>query len=166
VVTITAKKENPVMAQKQAVVRQVQGIIFAGKADSNHWVLMDGPEDFGGSNGGTRPKELLLLALGGCTGSDVVSILSKKRTPVSGVEIHLTAEVQEEHPQVFTDIHIEYVIYGHDIRIQDVERAIELSTTKYCSVSAMLRGSVNLTHSYRIEPAEYVSRKDESTVGA
>jgi putative redox protein len=95
----------------------------------------------------------------------VVSILSKKRVPVTSVEMYLTAEVQDEHPQVFTDIHIEYVIYGHDIQIQDVERAIELSTTKYCSVSAMLRPSVNLTHSYRIEPAEHATRKDERAVG-
>ena len=63
------------MSTKKAFVKQVQGITFAGKADSNNWVMMDGPENFGGSNGATRPKELLLIALGGCTGSDVTAIL-------------------------------------------------------------------------------------------
>ena len=141
------------MATKRAIVRQLQGITFAGKTDSNHWVMMDGPEEFGGSNAGTRPKELILLALGGCTGSDVVSILRKKRVPLDGFEIHFTAEVAEEHPQVFTSIHMDFVFRGDGIVAADVERAIELSETKYCSVSAMLRGTVAITHSYRIEPS-------------
>lgn len=139
------------MTTKRARVRQLDGIAFAGKSDSNHWVMMDGPESFGGSDGGSRPKELLLMALGGCTGSDVVSILRKKRVPFDRLEIELEGNVREEHPQVFTDIHIEYVVYGEDVNRADVDRAIELSATKYCAVSAMLKDSVRLTHSYRIE---------------
>jgi putative redox protein len=115
---------------------------------------MDGPEVFGGSEAGPRPKELILMALGGCTASDVIPILKKKRVPLEDFEVHLTANVREEHPQVFTDIHIEYIFYGDGIDPKDIERAIELSNTKYCSASAMLRGSVNITHSYRIEPCE------------
>jgi len=114
---------------------------------------MDGPPDVGGSNAGPRPKELVLMALGGCTGSDVVSILQKKRVPMKDFRIALTAQTAEEHPQIYTDIHIEYILTGEGINAADVERAIELSTTKYCSVSAMLKASVKLTHSYRIEPA-------------
>jgi putative redox protein len=136
---------------KHALVTQVQGITFAGKTDSNNWVMMDGPEEFGGSNAGTRPKELILLALGGCTGSDVVSILKKKRVALDGFQIDFTAETADQHPQVFTSIHMEFVFRGRDIKAADVERAIELSETKYCAVSAMLRGSVAITHSYRIE---------------
>lgn len=139
------------MAEKKAVVRQIHGVTFAGKADSNHWVVMDGPETVGGSDAGARPKELLLMALGGCTGSDVAAILRKKRVPLEGFEIRLSANTQEEHPQVFTDIHIEYVFFSETIPVADVERAIELSTTKYCSVSAMLNASVKITHSYKIE---------------
>jgi putative redox protein len=141
------------MATKQALVKQVAGITFAGKADSNHWVVMDGPTAFGGSDAGTRPKELLLIALGGCTGSDVASILKKKRVALDRFDIHLTAEQTEEHPQVYTSIHMELVFRGDGIRPEDVERAIELSQTKYCSVSAMLRPAVAITHAYRIEPA-------------
>lgn len=141
------------MSTKTAVVRQLQGVTFFGKTDSNHWVAMDGPTEFGGSDAGTRPKELVLLALGGCAGSDVAAILRKKRVPLAGFELRLTAEVADEHPQVFTKIHVEYVFYGTGIKTGDVERAIELSETKYCSVSAMLRATVAITHSYRIEPS-------------
>lgn len=140
------------MPMKNAIVKQVQGITLAGKSDSGHWVMMDGGPMFGGSNAASSPKELLLIALGGCTANDVIPILKKKRTPVDDIEIRLTGTVREEHPQIFTDIHIEYVLRGNDIEAEDVERAIELSTTKYCSVSAMLTSNVNITHSYRIEP--------------
>jgi putative redox protein len=140
------------MAKRQAVVKHIQGVTFAAKADSNHWVVMDGPVEFGGSNAGSRPKELLLMALGGCTASDVASILQKKRVPFHGFQVTLEANSVQEHPQVYTDIHIEYVLYGDGINPADVERAIELSTTKYCSVSAMLRPTISITHSYRIEP--------------
>jgi putative redox protein len=147
------------MSTKHAVIKQVSGITFVAKSDSNHWVVMDGPETFGGSNSGPRPKELLLFALGGCTASDVIPILSKKRVPLDGFEVHLTGNARDEHPQVFTDIHIEYVFYGEGINPVDVERAIELSTTKYCSVSAMLSPTVKITHSYRIERPQEVSSK-------
>lgn len=141
------------MATKKAIVKQVQGTTFAGKADTNHWVMVDGMKQFGGSEAATSPKELLLIALGGCTSFDVVSILEKKRAPVKNLEIHLTAHTRDEHPQVYTDIHVEYVVFGKDVAAADVERAIDLSTTKYCSVSAMLAPAVKLTHSFRIEPA-------------
>jgi putative redox protein len=140
------------MPTKKAYVKNIKGMTFAGKSDSNHWVTMDGPEEFGGSNAGVRPKELVLIGLGGCTGSDVVSILSKKKIKVDDFEINLSAEVSEGHPQVFTTIHIEYVVYGNDINPKDVERAIELSRTKYCGVSAMLEKAVTITHSFRVEP--------------
>lgn len=138
------------MATKTAYLKQIKGITFAGKTDSNHWITMDGPEEFGGSNAGIRPKELLLLGLAGCTASDVVSILKKKRLNLEDFEINISAEVSNEHPQVFTSIQLEYVIYGN-IQCSDVERAIELSQTKYCSVTAMLEKAVPITHSYRIE---------------
>jgi putative redox protein len=139
---------------KHAVLKQLDGLAFAAKSDSNHWVMVDGPESVGGTNAASRPKELVLFALAGCTGSDVVSILKKMRVKLRGFEMHLTGHEAEEHPKVFTDIHVEYVFFGDDIKAEDVERAIELSTTKYCSVSAMLNPKVTITHSYRIEPGD------------
>lgn len=141
------------MAQRTAIVKQIQGITFAAKSDSNHWIVMDGPPDLGGSNAGSRPRDLILMALGGCTGSDVVSMLQKRRAPLTAFQINLVANSAEEHPHVFTDIHVEYVFHGDGLNVADIERAIELSTTKYCAVSAMLKASVKITHSYRIEPA-------------
>jgi len=142
------------MSTKNAIVKQVQGITLAGRSDSNHWVVMDGTERFGGSNAGSSPKELLLMSLGGCTASDVIPILMKKRVPLQGFEIRLSGTIRDDHPQVFTDIHIEYVFFGADLKPADLERAIELSTTKYCAISAMLSKSVNITHSYQVkEPA-------------
>jgi len=135
----------------RAYVKQVQGITVVGKAASNHWVVMDGPETFGGSNAGPRPKELVLVSLGGCTASDVASVLAKKRVKFDTLEVHVTAEEAEEYPRVYTTIHLEFVVHGHDIRPEDVARAIELSDTKYCPVAAMLRPNVTITTSYRIE---------------
>ncbi len=138
------------MTEKKAIVRQLQGVTLAAKSDSNHWVIMDGSPTFGGSSAGSSPKELVLMGLGGCTASDVVAILSKKRVPMTNLEVRLTAKVGEEHPQVFTEVHIEYVVAGDGVKAADVERAIELSTTKYCAVSAMLKSTVKITHSCRI----------------
>ncbi|NOY06699.1 MAG: osmotically inducible protein OsmC [Chlorobi bacterium] len=142
------------MAKKKAIVKQVEGITFVGRTDTRHWIVMDGPEQFHGSDSAIRPKELILVSLGGCTGSDVASILEKKRVRLDGFEIHITAEETDEHPKVYSSIHIEYVFYGDNISVKAVERAIELSQTKYCGVSAMLQKAVTLTHSYRIESSK------------
>jgi putative redox protein len=138
------------MGLKEAIVKQVQGTTLIARADSAHWVVMDGSPTFGGCNAGSSPKELLLMALGGCTAMDVIPVLHKKRSAVENVEIHVSGNVRDEHPQVFTDIHVEYIFRGIGIDAADVEHAIELSTTKYCAVSAMLREGVSITHSYRI----------------
>lgn len=141
------------MATKHAHVTQVTkgGITFSGLTDSKHWVVMDGPEEHGGKNAGVRAKELLLLSLAGCTGSDVASILRKKRVPVDGFDMEVTAEETEEHPKMFTSMHVEYIFRGKNIDPKDVERAIELSQTKYCGVTAMFSKIMTVSHSYRIE---------------
>lgn len=128
---------------------QIEGLSFVGKSDSNHWVSVDGPKEFFGSEAASRPMELLLLSLGSCTSSDVASILKKKKVDLKGFEINLDAEQSDEHPKVFTKIHIEYVFYGHDLNPVHLERAIELSQNKYCPVTPMLKSSVDITTSYR-----------------
>jgi len=141
------------MATKRGFATQIvkNGITFAGRGESKHWIVMDGPENFGGSDAGSRPKELLLLALAGCSGSDVASILAKKRVSLDGFELYVSAEETEEHPKVYTSMHVEYVFFGEGITAKDVERAIELSQTKYCAVTAMFQKIMTVTHSYRIE---------------
>jgi putative redox protein len=139
---------------KEVTLRQVNGVTFAAKSNSNHWVMMDSKTEFGGSEAASFPKELLLMALAGCTSADVIPILKKKKSPVIGYECKIKGTEREEHPKIFTEIHVEYVFYGDGIKPADVERAIELSVTKYCSVSAILSASAKITHSYRIEPSE------------
>ncbi|MBD3386712.1 osmotically inducible protein OsmC [candidate division KSB1 bacterium] len=131
-------------------IRQVKGITMVGKGDSGHWVSMDGPEAFEGSNAGVRPLELFLMGLGGCTSMDVISILQKKRIKVDDYECILEAERAEEHPKVFTKVKVNFIFYGEDIDKKDVERAIELSENKYCSASAMLKKSVPIIVDYEI----------------
>ncbi len=142
------------MAEHKAIVKQIQGISFIGKTESNNWVPMDGPENFGGSNAAIRPKELLLLSLAGCTGADVSAILQKKRIKLDGFEINISAESTETHPKVYTKIHLEFMFYGPGIKEKDVERAIELSQTVYCGVTAMLEKSIEITHSFKIEESK------------
>ncbi|HEC81673.1 MAG TPA: OsmC family protein [Thermoplasmatales archaeon] len=134
----------------EALIKQVEGLTFVAKADSNHWVIVDGPKQFFGSEAAPRPMELLLIALGGCTASDVAAILKKKRVELQSFEVRLNAERAEEHPKVFTKIHIEYIFSGKDIQEKDAKRAIELSQEKYCPISAMLKKAVEITYSYEI----------------
>lgn len=128
----------------------IKGVTFIGKAESNHWVPMDGPEEFGGSDAGTRPKELILIGLAGCSGSDVISILSKMREKITRFEIDIEAESATEHPKVFTKIHLLYRFWGESLKKENIEKAIDLSQTKYCSVSAMLKPTVEISHSIEI----------------
>ena len=137
---------------KEIFLKQLKGNTFAAKAGSNHWVMMDTKAEAGGSDGASTPKELVLMALAGCTSMDVIPILKKKKSPVIGYECNVKGVERDEHPKIFTEIHIEYVFYGDGIKPEDVERAIDLSVSKYCSVSAILSASAKLTHSYRIEP--------------
>ena len=137
------------MEKKEIVVHHVNDLMFAGKGASNHWTIIES-EFEGNTPAATGPMELVLVALGGCTGSDVVSILRKKRTSLYSLTMNITGERADEHPKVFTKIHVEYIFKGKALRLRDVERAVELSTTKYCSVSAMLSKSAVITHSCTI----------------
>ncbi len=134
----------------KAVIKQVKGCAFVCKSDSNHWTAIDVSKETCGSDAATHPMEMVLLALGSCTGADVVSILEKKKVVLDGFEINIDAERADTYPMVFKKIHLEYVFYGKDINPVHVERAIALSMEKYCSVSGMLKKSVEITTSYKI----------------
>jgi putative redox protein len=123
----------------QGVVRFVENLAFIGKSSSNHWVPMDSNLQGLPPAAATTPKELVLLALGGCTGMDVASILSKRRVSFRKFEIALAAELAEEHPRVFTRIDVTYRFEGDEVPLAELERAIKMSQEKYCAVSAMLR---------------------------
>ena len=131
-------------------LKQISGLAMATSGNTGHWVVTDGPEKFGGFSAGSRPMELLLMSLATCTSMDVVSILRKKRVKLTDFSMDVEAEQAPEHPKVFTNIKLHYVFTGSAIRPVDVEQAIELSQSKYCSVTAMLEKSVVITHDYEI----------------
>ncbi len=131
-------------------VKLVEGMQFVASAESGHAVVMDGPASVGGNNTGSKPSELLLMAFGGCSGMDVISILRKKKQDIVNFEMNVTGETAEKHPRFFTDIHIEYVLTGRNISEEAVKRAIELSIDRYCMVGTTIGKGANITHSYRI----------------
>ncbi len=126
------------------------GLHFTGVADSGHDIILDGDPSVGGTDLGARPLELMLMSLAGCTGMDVISILRKKRQDVTGFEVRTHAERSGTHPKVFTAVTVEYIITGHNIDPQAVERAIDLSENAYCPAQAMLVKAVPITHTYQI----------------
>ena len=123
---------------------------FLGRSGSSHSVIMDVDADSGGHDTGVRPLEMLLLGMGGCTAYDVVHILQKGRQPVEGCIIELEAERADEEPRVFTRIQVKYVISGRGLDADKVERAVELSTDKYCSATIMLGKTADITHEIEI----------------
>ncbi|MDO8587020.1 MAG: OsmC family protein [Armatimonadota bacterium] len=134
----------------EAKVTLVKGMTFRGESGSGHTVMMDSAKEFGGMNAGVRPMEMLLLALGGCTAMDVITILRKKRQDVTGYEVRVSGERASEHPRVFTDITVEHIVRGKGVDPAAVERAVELSTSKYCSVIGMLGKVADIRTSFRV----------------
>lgn len=131
-------------------IKQIKGNSFVAKGDSNHWINLDTSEKSEGNNAASSPMELLLMALGTCSSMDIIPILKKKQVQVDDFEVNISAERATEFPKVFTKVNIEYIFYGKNIAAKDVERAIELSLTKYCSVYAMLKNSIEIMESYKI----------------
>lgn len=139
----------------KARVKWVDGMAFMAEADSGHALVIDGAPEIGGRNAGPRPMEMVLMGLGGCTAIDVMMILGKQRQPVEDCWIELSAERADvKAPRVFTTIHTHYVVVGTGLDPKKVERAVNLSAEKYCSVSAMLRDSVELTHDFELREPE------------
>ena len=134
----------------KAKVTLLDNMQFTGTASSGHTLIMDAEEESGGHNKGFRPMELLLVGFGGCSGMDMISILRKKRQQVSDLEINVQGEKSDTAPKIYKKIHIEYVIKGKGVNKEAVERAIDLSLEKYCSVAATLARAGTITHTYRI----------------
>ncbi len=134
----------------ETIVRWSGGMEFTGNAGSEHQIVMDSSPDFGGKDRGPTPMQLVLIALGGCMGMDVVSILKKMEVEIDSFEIELRGEKKTEHPKGYKEIEIKYIFKGRGIAEEKVKKAITLSQEKYCSVSAMLEKACKIRYSYEI----------------
>ena len=142
--------ENKDQEPETASATLADGMHFVGNIEGFRWDL-DAEEDTGGVGAGPQPPRLLLLAMAGCTAMDVISILRKKRQQVSGLNVVVQGSRAEQHPKVYTQINVLYRVRGNNVDPQAVERAIELSTTRYCPVIGMLGKVAEVTTRYEIE---------------
>ena len=131
-------------------VNWVDGLLMVGKSDSGHTITMDGPPESGGENLSVRPMEMLLLGVAGCTMIDVVTTLKKMRQDLSHLETKINAERATDHPKVFTDIHIQFILKGQNLDEKKIDKAITLSAEKYCSASIMLGEMATITHDFKV----------------
>jgi len=123
---------------------------FNATADSGHAIILDSDASVGGDDQGSRPMELILMGLAGCTAMDVISIMRKKRQNVTKFEVAAHAERADTHPKVFTSAEVKYTFWGKDIDPKAVERSIQLSENNYCPAQAMLAATMPITHTYEI----------------
>ncbi len=120
-------------------------------------VDMDVSKDHGGQGKGPSPKPLLLVALGGCSGMDIVSILDKMRVKYDDFSIDVSGDLADDHPKIYTNIKMTYKIKGNNIPYSKVKKAVELSQDKYCGVSAMLKMSSKIEYEIVGEGIDYES---------
>jgi putative redox protein len=125
---------------------------FIAKGESNHWIVLDTTEEFGGSNAAPKPMEMVLFALGGCSGMDVESLLKKMRSPIDDFRIDIEAERRDEHPRIFTKITVRYLFWGEKLDTDAIRKAVRLSREKYCSVGAMLKQAVPIEAEILLNP--------------
>lgn len=132
----------------ETMIKWLDGKRFVGVDSTDHGIVIASAGDDGRI--GAKPSDLLLLSLGSCTAYDVVNILQKKRQPLTGLEVRVTAEQQDNPPWTFQRFHVHYIVRGRGLSEKAVADAIRLSDEKYCSVSATLKQSVPVTHDYEI----------------
>ena len=117
---------------------------------NGHKLVLDATPEVGGEDRGPRPKPLVMVALAGCTGMDVVSILKKMRVEIEGLEIKVEGNISEEHPRTFTELKLIYEFKGKDLPMDKLKKAVEMSDEKYCGVSAFYKKAVPLSYEIRL----------------
>lgn len=152
------------MKNSHAVVHYAGDEYFIGVPPSGHAVTLDLNGERSSAPG---PQELLLVALGGCTGADVVSVLKKKRQRVTGYRVEVTGERHEEYPKGYRKFEVKHILRGHGISPESVAKAIELSMNKYCGVAATLRPAAEILTTFEIEeaPSEQAGIEEAGSAG-
>jgi putative redox protein len=138
------------MADKHIIKTEWKGNM-AFEADVNgHKVIMDAPTETGGDNSGPSPKKLMLVALSGCTGMDVVSILKKMRVDIEKCSVEVQGDVTEEHPKQYFKMHVIYEFTGKNLPVDKLEKAVKMSEETYCGVGALYRKAIEVTSEIRV----------------
>lgn len=137
------------MSKERITAKWLGKLAFEGEV-SGHSIVVDAEPHVGGENRGARPKTLMLLSLAGCTGMDVISILSKMRIEVKDLNIIVEGDLTEEYPKHYHSMHVIYEVTGKNIPEDKVRKAVELSEERYCGVSAVYKKYVKMTSEVRI----------------
>jgi putative redox protein len=138
------------MSNRTASVRWVDGLVFETQTDSGHRGYLDSFPKEGETSKGPTPMELILVAVAGCTGMDIVDILRKKRLDIKGLEVQVTGTRAETYPMIYTELDVVYRVRGKDIPASAVEQAVKLSEEKYCSVGIMIGKAAKINSRYEI----------------
>jgi putative redox protein len=137
------------MSKQEVEVKWLENMAF--EADVNgHKIVLDAALEVGGENRGARPKPFMLVALGGCTGMDVVSMLKKMRVEVEAFSVIVEGDLTDEHPKHFFKMHVIYQFKGKNLPMEKLEKAVRLSEEKYCGVSATYRKALGITSEIRV----------------
>lgn len=134
----------------KALLKWEKGMNFKAKAETGVWVPLGPSKPETGAPRAASPMELLLMSLAGCTAMDVVWILQKKRVTLDDFWVDIEAEKTEEHPKVYSSIHLKFVFEGKGLKPKDLEQAVSLSAEKYCSVGAMVGKVAKITHEIEV----------------
>jgi putative redox protein len=134
----------------KARIKWNEGVSFVAESGTGHAIVVDGAPDAGGRNLGPRPMELVLMGTGACSAFDVMHILRKGREPVTDCVAEVSAERADTDPKVFTKIHMHFIVTGKGLNAEKVGRAVTLSAEKYCSASAMMAKTADVTHDFEI----------------
>lgn len=136
-------------------MKSIVDVHWAGKMAfetevAGHKIRVDAAEDNGGENSGARPKPLMLVALAGCTGMDVVSLLAKMRVDIDDLNIIVEGDLEEEHPKFYNKMKVIYHFKGTDLPMDKLEKAVSMSAEKYCGVMALYKKAINVETEIRI----------------
>jgi putative redox protein len=140
----------------KARVKWVEAVLFVAETGSGHSVVIDGAPEAGGRNVGMRPMEMVLAGTAACSAFDVIWILRRARQPVSDCVVEADAKRASEEPKVFTRVHLRYRVAGHGLDRHQVERAARLSKEKYCSATAMLSRTAEITYDVEVVEGDAV----------
>jgi putative redox protein len=136
--------------KKQITLDYLNNMEFEADVDG-HKITIDAPEESGGNDNGSRPKPLMMVALAGCTGMDVVSILKKMKVELEGLSIRVEGDMEEEPPKAYLSMHVVYDFKGKNLPMDKIQKAVDLSKDKYCGVSAVLKKAIEITYEINVQ---------------